>query len=136
MEENNELEDFIRKSIKEVGLEKPSVDFTDSVLSKIAANQKDSVLINKPLFSKTTWFIILAAIGFIFGYAILTNSNNESTWLAAVQLNKFTSFNLSLNLPSLGYSRTFIYGSIAVALFVWIQVFLLKQRLNKTIVTG
>ena len=132
MEENKELDDFIRKSIKEVGLEKPSADFTGSVLSKIAvANQKASVLVTKPLLSKTTWFLTLASVAAIFGYVLFGNSTTESTWLAAVLLNKLTSFNLSLHMPQLSFSNTFIYGSIAIALCVWIQVFLIKNYFVK-----
>lgn len=137
MEEDKNLDDFIRKSIKEVGLEKPSVDFTDSVLSKIAtANQKKSVLVTKPLLSRTTWFLTLAALAAIFGHVIFSNSTTESTWLAAVKLNKLTSFNLSLHIPELSSSTAFIYGSIAIVLFVWIQVFLVKQRLDKRYAAG
>ncbi len=137
MEENKELDNFIRKSIKEVGLEEPSVDFTDSVLSKIdVAKQKDSIQVTKPLFSKTTWFLTIAAVAALFGYVIFNSSNTESTWLAAAQLNKLTSYNLSLNIPELGFSTTFIYGSMTIALFVWIQVLLLKQRQNKRLVTS
>jgi len=137
MEKNKELDDFIRKSIKEVGLETPSIDFTDSILSKIAvANEKNSLLVTKPLLSKTTWFLILAAVAAIFGYVLLGNSTTESVWLTAIQLNRLTSFNLSLNMPNLAPSATFIYGSIAIALFVWIQVFLLKQKLNRRYITS
>lgn len=137
MEENKELDHFIRKSIKEAGLEKPSVGFTGSILSKIAVvNQNESALVIKPLLSKTTWFLILAAITVIFGYVLLSNSTTESTWLAAAKLNKLASFNHSLNMPELSFSTTFIYGSISIALCVWIQIFLLKQRLDKSYITG
>ncbi|MEP3208787.1 MAG: hypothetical protein ABJN95_06350 [Maribacter sp.] len=137
MEENKELDDFIRKSIKEAGLEKPAVDFTDAVLSKIrVANQNDSLLVAKPLLSKTTWFLTFAAVAAIFGYVLFSDSTTESTWLAAVKLNKLTSFNLSLNFPELSFSAAFIYGSIAIALFVWLQVFILKQRLDKRYVAS
>lgn len=137
MEENKKLDDFVRRSIKEVGLEEPSIDFTDSVLSKIAvAKQKKNVLIAKPLLSKTTWFLTLAAVAAIFGFVLFSDSTVESKWLAAVQLNKLTSYNLSLNLPELSFSTAFIYGSIAIALFVWLQVFLIKQRLDKRYVAG
>ena len=72
MEENKELDDFIRRSIKAAGLEKPSVDFTDSVLSKIKlANEQESVMVTKPLFSKTTWFLILAAVVAVFSYVFM-----------------------------------------------------------------
>ncbi|MFK7813931.1 MAG: hypothetical protein AB8B59_15655 [Maribacter sp.] len=136
MEENKELDDFIRKSIAEVGLENPSIDFTNSVLSKIELeNQNESVLVSKPLLSKATWFIILAALTVIFGY-VLINSNTESTWLTAEQLNKFDTFNRSLNIPELSFSTTFIYGSISIALCVWIQIFFLKGRLDKNYIAG
>jgi len=137
MEENKKLEDFIKKSVKKVGLEKPSIDFTDSVLSKIAvANEKGSVLVTKPLFSQTTWFMILAVMALIFAYVLVGESTTESAWLATIKINKLAYFNLPLNMPKLTYSSTFVYGSTAIVLFVWIQVFLLKQRLNKVYVNN
>ncbi len=137
MEENKQLDDFIRKSIKEAGLEKPTVDFTDAVLSKITvANQKDSFLVTKPLLSKTTWFLTFAAIAALFSYVLFSDSTTESTWLAAVKLNKLTSFNLSLNFPEVTFSAAFIYGSMAIAVFVWLQVFIIKQRLAKRYVAS
>ncbi len=137
MEENKELDDFIRRSIKATGLENPSIDFTDSVLSKIKlANEQESVMVAKPLFSKTTWFLILAAVVAVFSYVFMAKSTAESTWLAAIELNKLTSFNLSLYIPELYSSSAFVYGSIAITLFVWIQVFLLQQRLHKSDALG
>lgn len=136
MEENKELEDFIRKSVKEVGLEKTSVDFTENVLSKIDLESRENVLEHKPLFSKTVWFVVLSAVALIFGYAIFGGSSSESTWLAAVQLNKLTSFNLSLNIPKFSLPTAFIYGSVAIALSVWIQVLIVRQRINKKYIAG
>ena len=109
MEENKELDDFIRKTIKEVGLEKPAHDFTDSVLSKIEkASQQTPMVVAKPLFSKLVWFFIVSGVLSIFGYVIFNSSGAEKTWLAAIQLNKLTSFNLSMNMPELNYSTTFL----------------------------
>ncbi|TMM56006.1 hypothetical protein FEE95_15295 [Maribacter algarum] len=137
MEENKDLDDFIKKIVKEAGLEKPSVDFTNSVLSKIeVAQQKDNIFVAKPLFSKTTWLLTVIAVTALFGYVIFGSSNAESTWVAAAKLNRLTSFNLSLNIPELGYSTALIYGSITIAFFVWIQVLLLKQRQSKRLVAS
>jgi len=137
MEENKQLDDFIRKSIKEVGLEEPSIDFTEAVMSKLAmAHQKDSVFVAKPLFSKTTWFFILTAVAIVFGYVLFSNSTAESTWLAAIKLNRLTSYNLALDVPKLSFSDAFIYGSSAIGLCVWLQVFFIKQRLDKRYVAG
>ena len=132
MEENKKLDNFIRKSVKEAGLEQPSDGFTNAVFEKIGLEvQKSSVLISEPLFSKTTWFILISAVTGIFTYVIFGSSSSiENTWMAAIQLNKLSSFNLSLNKSELPFSTTFIYGCSVVAFFVWIQVFLIKQRLN------
>ncbi|MFS4494073.1 hypothetical protein [Maribacter sp. 2308TA10-17] len=133
MKENKELDDFIRKSVKEAGLEQPSDGFTNAVFEKIGLEvQKSSVLTSEPLFSKTTWFMLISAVTGIFAYVILGSSASiENTWMAAIKLNKLTSFNLSLNMSELPFSTTFIYGCSGVAFFVWIQVILIKQRLNK-----
>jgi len=137
MEENKQLDDFIRKSIKEVGLEEPSIDFTEALMSKLAiAHQKDNVFVAKPLLSKTTWFFIIAAVAAVFGYVLFSDSTVESSWLAAIKLNRLTSYNLALNVPKLSFSDAFVYGSIAIALCVWLQVFIIKQSLDKRYVAG
>lgn len=137
MEENKELDDFIRKAVKEVDLERPSVDFTKSVLSQIEiVTQKDSVLVAKPLFSKTIWFFLSVVVVGIFVYVIFNDSSTESTWLAAIKLNQLTSFNLSLYMPKFSTTTAFSYGSVGIAFFVWIQVFLLKRKWNKRYLIG
>ncbi len=132
MEENKELDNFVRSAVREIGLEKPSVNFTDSVLSKInTVSQKNTISVTKPLIPKSVWFCILCVMAVVFGYVIFNSSNAESTWLAAVKLNQLTSFNLSLNMPEFSLPTAFVYGSVAIALFACLQVLLLKQKLDK-----
>lgn len=137
MEENKQLDHFIRKSIKEVGLEEPSIDFTEAVMSKLAiAHQKDPVFVAKPLLSKTIWFLIWAAVAAIFAFVIFSDSTVESTGLVSKQLHQLTSFNLAINVPKFSFSDAFIYGSMAIALCVWFQVFLIRNKLAKGYVSG
>lgn len=130
MEENKELDDFIKKSIQEVGLENPSEDFTNAIFSKIE-NQNSTTFVTKPLLSKYVWFGILTFVAAIFGFVIFGNMSMESTWGNAIQLNKLTSVNLSLKMPNLPFSNVFVYGLVAVAVFIWIQVLVLKKQLDK-----
>lgn len=132
MEENKELDNFIRKSMHEVGLENPSLDFTNLVMSKIKVDTKRSpVFIYKPLFSKSTWFIIIAVVVAIFAYLIFGQPAVKTTWLSIAQLNKLASFNLMGKMPNIPVSNTFIYGILAVAFFVWVQILVLKKHFDK-----
>lgn len=133
MEENKELDDFIRKSINEVGLENPSEDFTNLVMSSIKVDSETSTVFKyQPLISKTTWFIIITLVAAIFAYVIFGQPNTKATWLSAIQLNKLSSFNLMGRMPSISVSNTFVYGILAVTFFVWIQILVLKKRVDKT----
>jgi hypothetical protein len=131
MEENKELDDFIRKSVNQVGLEKPSVDFTNLVISKINANvARSSVFVHQPLFSTTTWFIIAAIVVAIFAYVIFGQTGQESTWNSIFQLNKLASFNLMGSIPKIPVSNTIFYGVLSVAFFGCLQIIVLKKRVD------
>lgn len=132
MEENKKLDDFIKKSIQEVGLEKPSLDFTDLVLSKIAAESEISPVFHyQPILSKSTWFIILGTVASIFGFVFFGNPDLENTMFSFLQLNKMTAFNILGEIPSPEVSNTFIYSFLIFAIFVIVQVFMIKQRLDR-----
>lgn len=132
MEENKKLDDFIRKTIKEVGLEKPSLDFTDLVLSKIQAEEeKTAVFEFQPILSKKAWFIIICAVIALFAYLLLGDLEIEIPWFSISQLNRLTAYNLSITVPDLPISSTFIYGFLIFTFFVVVHVFMLKQRVNR-----
>ena len=132
MEEDKELDNFIRKSIKDIGLEKPTEGFTDLILSKIRANtQVSATFVYKPLISKTVWFLILLLVITIFLSVIFGQFEQETTWLWLTKLNDLASFNLFGKIPNLPISNTFVYGIVAVAFFVCIQTLILKKQIDK-----
>lgn len=132
MEDDKKLDDFIRKSIKEVGLDKPGKDFTSLVLSEIQVNGAASKsLVQKPLLSKSAWLVILMAVLTIFVYVIFNEPNLKSTWLSISKLNQLASFNLFGKIPSIHISKPFLYGFLTISFFGIVQVFLLKIRLDK-----
>jgi hypothetical protein len=133
MEENKELDAFIKKSIQEVGLDTPSLDFTNSVMSKIQIEtERSAVFVHKPLFSKSTWFAIISMVIAIFAYVIFGQPEQETTWLWFSKLNDLASFNLMGSMPNIAVSRTLTYGILAVTFFVWVQIFLLKKHIDKS----
>lgn len=129
---NKKLDAFIRKVVKEVGVEKPAEDFTVSVLSKIELIAKKNSVQYAPIFSKSTWVVIAFLVLIVFAYVIFTNSAIETAgWLNILKLNKFTAFNSSLKMPELFISNAYVYGCVGLAFFVGIQVFLLKRHFEK-----
>ena len=132
MEEDKKLDDFIGKSIKSVGLDKPSLDFTNSVLSKIQVeSQTKAVFEYRPIISKSTWAIIFAIVVAIFTYVIFGNSDQGNTWFSFSQLNMVTSFNVLGKMSSFELSNTFVYGILVFTFFLLIQVLLIKQRFER-----
>lgn len=132
MEENKKLDDFVRKTVKEVGLEKPSLEFTDSVLSRIQTHsEKSTVFDYQPLLSKRVWLIVGSLISLVFAYLIFGNPKMGDVWFSIARLNRFTQFNLSGIVPDLAVSNTFIYGFIIFTFFMMIQVLIIKQRFDK-----
>ncbi len=134
MQENNEIkfDAFVRRQIKEEGLERPSPDFTQSVLSKIegehvVVSDKD----HKPLISKTIWraLSVLLIGGFVF--LIFGDFASDVTWLPQITLQRIFELNLFGRLPQLTVSDTYVYAFIGLALFMGVQVYLLKNHFDK-----
>ncbi len=128
MDENKELDSFIRKSTRELGLEKPPINFTDSIISKIEAEQhKNTAYSYTPIFSTRQWVAITAVIMSVFALAIFGNLNHETTAIAQL-VDKIL---VLPELPVFAFSSTFTYAFLGVGIFVWIQIFLLKQQFQK-----
>ncbi|GAB5475318.1 MAG: hypothetical protein Mars2KO_34170 [Maribacter sp.] len=130
MEENKELDDFIRKSVKELGFEQPPSNFTDAVLSKINASaQQLPTTVYQPVLSKKAWAGILIMVAFVFSYLIFLDPELEVGWLS--RLNTLTAFDWSGNLPDIRISNTFVYGTLIGAFFVVVQVFMIKHFFDR-----
>ena len=132
MEENKKLDHFIRKSIKNVGLENPPTDFTDSVMSKIqSSTEVNAVFVYKPLLSKFVWLVILSIVALVFAYVILASPIVETTWFSIAQLNQMITFNVSGKIPNFEVSSISVYGISIFTLFAVLQIFMVKQRIDK-----
>jgi hypothetical protein len=134
MQENNEIkfDAIVRRQIKKEGLESPSSDFTQSVLSKIEGEHLVvSDINNKPLISKPIWYALSALLigGFVF--LIFGDFASDVIWLPQISLQKIFELNLFGQLPQLTVSDTYVYAFIGLALFMGVQVYLLKNHFDK-----
>lgn len=130
MEENKEkeLDALLKKSIKEIGLEEPPKDFTASILSKIEEQSDDSrFYVYKPLISTSGWVFMGMGVIVTFAYLVLGDISWGNTWYDASVWERLSNFGIfRISIPS-----TFVYGFLAMAIFMGIQVFLLKSHIHK-----
>jgi ammonia channel protein AmtB len=129
--ETKYLDDLSRKVIMNTTIERPSFNFTDSVMSQVNALQENKATVYKPLISKTSWVLIgfgvLALILYILFFGTKTETSN---WIQSLDFSVFTNINMDV-LPSLSTSKIFTYAFLFFGLMFCIQIPLLKNHFNK-----
>ena len=131
-DKKTKFDQFIQNRIKEEGLEKPSLNFTNSVISKIETlNELSEVTVYKPLIPKNIWFSGAAIVIVIFSYLVYGNIDMEFNWLPEMKMQQFGQLNLLDRLPSFNISNIYVYAFIGLAFFVGVQVYLLNNHFNK-----
>ncbi len=126
-----ELEIFVKKTIKEAGIEAPSSNFTDSVLANIRRQKPTETVPYKPVISKMNWFLIIASLIVIVVYTLLSDSTVNLPWLASFDPQSLRAAHLFNGISKMKISNTYLYGVVGFTFFVGVQVFLLKNHINK-----
>lgn len=131
-DKKTKFDQFIQERIKEEGLEKPSLNFTNTVISKIETLKEHSeVTVYKPLIPKNIWYSGAAIVIAIFSYLVYGNIDIEFNWLPEMKMQQISQLNLLDRLPSINISNIYVYAFIGLAFFVGVQVYLLKNHFNK-----
>lgn len=134
MEKNKEkeLDVFLKKAIKEIELEAPSLQFTDYLLAKIEAIQeKKGAFVYEPIISKVTWIVIAIIVLSIFGYGLFGNYHSEIDWWPT-----FSANTIFKGFTKVTISRTYIYGFVGLSFFLSLQVYMIKTQYNKRFTLG
>ena len=131
-DKKTKFDQFIQDRIKKEGLEKPSLNFTNIVISKIETLKEHSeVTVYKPLIPKNIWYSGAAIVIAIFSYLVYGNIDLEFNWLPEVKMQQISQLNLLDRLPNFNISSIYVYAFIGLAFFVGVQVYLLKNHFNK-----
>lgn len=126
-----ELDTFAKKYVKEIEQEKPSVDFTASLMQKIALESVNvEVFKAKALISKKGWFIISSLIiGLVF---IPFKASEKSLFnLPEVDLSFFDKLQIPNLFESISVSNTVLYAIFFFGLMIIAQVVFLKKHFEK-----
>ena len=127
-----ELDAFAKKYVKEIPQEKPSIDFTASLMQNILAESKSSVFTPKALISKKGWFLI---IGLLLVALFVPFKQMKETSIKVPKLD--FSFLDKIQIPNLfesfSVSDTVLYSVFFFGLMIMVQVVFLKGYFEKRI---
>ncbi|MFD1063408.1 hypothetical protein ACFQ1Q_09145 [Winogradskyella litorisediminis] len=128
MEPNDKkFEAFVDKLMANDTLEKPSADFTNSVLHQLNITSKP--IVYKPLISKWVWCSIALVFAAVVVYAFLDDSKSTSKLSELMNLSQFN-FN-PLKDVEFNLSQTLVYALITTMVMIGFQVSILKNYINK-----
>ena len=123
---------FVRKNIKEDGLEQPSLNFTTAILSKIEEEKEiREVLTYTPLISKKVWVALGAILVGVIGILIYGNVDEKYNWWPEKALVKFGELKLLEKIPEFTVSNIYNYAFVGMAFFVCLQIVVLKNHFAK-----
>ncbi len=131
---NKKLDDLVRKAVKEVGLETPSLNFTETVISRLeTSGSTDATLVYKPLISKIGWGVVVIIVAGLSTVAISGKMDTNSAWFNKIFTGVMAE-NFLDAMPTLTLSDTVSYSLLIFFVGMVIQMILLKHHLNKRFV--
>lgn len=112
--DSKELDDFIKKYVKDLEQDVPSIDFTKNIMNQIVVEKKP-VFQNNSKLSNSILFVFL---GFVL--AIASSLYGKKSVLEEYQID-FTLPELNINLPELGEMT--MYALVCLTIFCFVQVY-------------
>ena len=129
--ETKYLDGLSRKIISKTTIERPSFNFTDSVMAKVNALHENNATVYKPLISKSSWVLIgFGVLALVFYILFFGTKIETSNWIQSVDFSMFFNINMDV-LPSLSISKSFTYAFLFFGLMFCIQIPLIKNHFDK-----
>lgn len=125
------LEDLVQKTLKNVRMETPSLDFTTNIMSGIKASSQSEITKYKSPISKTSWVIIFVCVGLLCTYLLMNSSGEEPSWLLNLDYSFLSENKLVSGLHNLTMPSSVLYGIVALAVMTIIQVPIYKNYYDK-----
>lgn len=130
MEKNKEIEEldfFIKKHVKEIPKEQPSIDFTTSIMDTIL-KEENEVKITDPqeLITKKTWFLIFVFL-LIMTFIASKIVNKQASYIIDFRFDYFNKLELFQFSSSIVYSVS-LFGVMLIA-----QTIILKTYFEKRV---
>lgn len=133
MDENNkkDFDAFLQKALKEVGLEEPSKDFNQAILSKLELKKIDQVKNVKPLIPLIVWIFIWMIFSALVASALFFGESQKTDGRYLTFINKLVNLNFINKIPDVQVSEIYTYGIIGLLIFLYVQIVVLKKYMTK-----
>jgi hypothetical protein len=129
---DRDFDDYLKNVIQEVGLDSPSVDFTLNVMGKIKLAKNPPIIVSyKPLISKFGWAIFSLCVLAVFILVFLEGNASQNDYFSGPKWDILTDSNFWEKTTNWHISKTVSYGFTFLALFISIQIVLLKRHFDK-----
>ena len=130
---NNPWDKFVDSAMQQTGPEDPGKEFTEKVLNSMKTQEAlETVTAYTPPISKMTWgFIALMLMGMLT-WASFSGVNLEWGWMSVLDRGiGIRDILAAIELPDPGITTGYSIGIFA--LFICIQILLMKRRLDRQI---
>ncbi|GAA4270973.1 hypothetical protein U6A24_03655 [Aquimarina gracilis] len=123
----------IEQLVKEAGLNQPSSVFSKNVMSQIGAITQKKQIVYTPLISKKTWIIIaVLLLVLVLGIAFLSDSNTSILNTLDLSFLKLDTIKINNPLAGFKFHKTTVYGILFLTALFFIQIPILKRRIDKS----
>ena len=127
-----ELDAFAKKYVKEVPLEKPSIDFTASIMQTILKENASNVFKAKALITKKGWFLIVSLL-LVAIFVPFKQLKQTSIKLPEIDFSFMSKIQIPNLFEYLTVSNTVLYSVFFFGIMIFAQVVFLKGYFEKRI---
>ena len=128
---NKKIEDVTDRMMQNIGVEKPSVDFTASLMQNIHTLDTKKVTSYKPLISKPIWAGLAIAFIAVIYFIVSTNDTTSSGWINSLDFSVLTNNKLTNGLSSFSLPKTMAYAIGLFGIMLCVQIPFLKHHFDK-----
>lgn len=129
---SKKIDGFIQKRMKAEGLEAPSMNFTNAIISKIESEKRANLVLSyKPLITNKVWYILGTILFGVLGFLFYGDTVLQYNWWPEKTLLQLGKLDLLKKMPEISVSNIYIYAFVGLAFFVGLQIVLLKNHFNK-----
>jgi len=130
MKIDKNIEGFTKYIMKEVDVEKPSIDFLLKVMDAVKLESKASLsIVYKPLIPKSVW-VLIVILFLALSVFVLTGTTINYYLLSQIDVpivDNVLAFDLFKNIH---FSKTFTLSFLVFSAFVLVQLFFIKNYFN------
>lgn len=128
---NKQLEVTTEKMMKGLEIDKPSEDFTSSLMQQIHALEATEATQYQPLISKPAWLVLTLILVATTSYIALNSNTSNIEWLQNFDLSSLTQNKLTYGLSAISLPKTFAYAIGLFGIMLCVQIPFLKHHFDK-----